>query len=358
MAEADDDIALDALGEDQPEDLVEQFRFTVDKGQETTRIDKFLVARIGAEVSRTRIQSAAEAGSILVNSKPIKSNYKIRPLDDIQIILPRPEHEYELLPENIPLDIIYEDDHLLVINKQPGLVCHPGLGNYKGTLINALMYHFENLPSAGQSYRPGLVHRIDKDTSGLMVIAKTEYALAHLSKQFFDRTIQRLYKALAWGNVEEDRGTITGNIGRDHRDRRQFEVYPEGDQGKHAVTHYEVLERLNYVTLVQCKLETGRTHQIRVHMKYIGHTLFNDARYGGDQILKGTIYTKYKQFINNCFEILPRQALHAATLGFVHPATGQNMFFEQPLPDDFAGVLDKWRRYWQTMEQRIDLGDE
>jgi 23S rRNA pseudouridine1911/1915/1917 synthase len=354
MIMAEDEVIVDADGEDQPDELVEQFRFKVDKGQETIRIDKFLASRLDKNISRTRIQNAADAGSILVNGKAIKPNYKIRPEDDIQIILPKTSDPYELLPENIPLDIIYEDDQLLVINKQPGLVCHPGLGNHNGTLINALLYHFAGLPKGKQEFRPGLVHRIDKDTSGLMVIAKTEFALVHLSKQFFDRTIQRLYKALAWGNIEEDTGTIEGNIGRHSRDRLQFEVFPEGDFGKHAVTHYKVLERLNYVTLVQCKLETGRTHQIRVHMKYIGHTLFNDRRYGGDAILKGTIYSKYKQFIHNCFEILPRQALHAATLGFVHPTTGKQMSFEQPLPADFAGALDKWRKYWQTMEQRMD----
>ena len=244
---------------------------------------------------------------------------------------------------------------MLVINKPPGLVCHPGLGNHKGTLINALLYHFEKLPKGKQEFRPGLVHRIDKDTSGLMIVAKTDYALIHLGKQFFERTIQRNYKALVWGNVEEDRGTIEGNIGRHSRDRLQFEVFPEGDFGKAAITHYEVLERFNYVTLVRCKLETGRTHQIRVHMKYIGHTLFNDFRYGGDAILKGTVYAKYKQFILNCFQIMPRQALHAATLGFEHPFTGEHMFFEQPLPADFAGVLDKWRRYWQTSLQQMEL---
>lgn len=354
MAEVDDDIVLGKDGEEQPEEMVEQFKFTVDKGQESFRIDKFLASRIGGDVSRTRIQNAADAGSILVNGKPIKSNYKIRPEDHIQIILPKSTDPYELLPENIPLDIVYEDDQLMVINKPPGLVCHPGLGNHNGTLINALLYHFAGLPKGSQEFRPGLVHRIDKDTSGLMVVAKTDYALIHLGKQFFDRSIDRLYIALAWGNIEADSGTIEGNIGRHSRDRLQFEVFPEGDFGKHAVTHYKVLERLNYVTLVQCKLETGRTHQIRVHMKYIGHTLFNDHRYGGDAILKGTIYSKYKQFIHNCFEILPRQALHAATLGFIHPTTGKKMFFEQPLPADFAGVLDKWRRYWQTMEQKMD----
>jgi 23S rRNA pseudouridine1911/1915/1917 synthase len=349
---ADEDI--EKAEDDQPEEMVEHFKFHVDKGQEPFRIDKFLASRLGADISRTRIQNAADAGSILVNGKPIKSNYKIRPEDHIQIILPKPAEDYSLTPENIPLDIVYEDDQVMVINKPPGLVCHPGLGNHNGTLVNALLYHFEKLPKGQQEFRPGLVHRIDKDTSGLMIIAKTDYALIHLGKQFFERTIQRQYKALVWGNVEEDKGTIEGNIGRHSRDRLQFEVFPEGDFGKVAITHYQVLERFNYVTLVSCKLETGRTHQIRVHMKYIGHTLFNDFRYGGDAILKGTVYAKYKQFILNCFQIMPRQALHAATLGFVHPVSGQKMFFEQPLPADFAGVLDKWRRYWQSIEQQMD----
>ena len=341
-------------GDDQSEELVEQYKFTIDKGQESFRIDKYLASRLHSDISRTRIQNAADAGSILVNGKPIKSNYKIRPEDEIRIILPKGAEEFELTPENIPLDIVYEDDQVLVINKQPGLVCHPGIGNHRGTLINALMYHFQGLPKGKQEFRPGLVHRIDKDTSGLMVIAKTDYALVHLGKQFYEHTIQRLYKALVWGNIEAESGTIEGHIGRHSRERLQFDVFPDGDVGKHAVTHYEVLERFNYVTLVQCKLETGRTHQIRVHMKYIGHTLFNDERYGGDAILKGTVYAKYKQFIHNCFDILPRQALHAATLGFEHPVTGKPMFFEQPLPPDFAGVIDKWRRYWQTIEQRME----
>jgi 23S rRNA pseudouridine1911/1915/1917 synthase len=341
-------------GEDQSEELVEQYKFTIDKGQEPFRIDKYLASRLHSDISRTRIQNAADAGSILVNGKPIKSNYKIRPEDEIRIILPKGAEEFELTPENIPLDIVYEDDQVLVINKQPGLVCHPGIGNHRGTLINALMYHFQGLPKGKQEFRPGLVHRIDKDTSGLMVIAKTDYALVHLGKQFYEHTIQRLYKALVWGNIEAESGTIEGHIGRHSRERLQFDVFPDGDVGKHAITHYQVLERFNYVTLVQCKLETGRTHQIRVHMKYIGHTLFNDARYGGDAILKGTVYAKYKQFIHNCFDILPRQALHAATLGFEHPTTGKPMFFEQPLPPDLAGVIDKWRRYWQTIEQRME----
>jgi 23S rRNA pseudouridine1911/1915/1917 synthase len=243
---------------------------------------------------------------------------------------------------------VYEDEDLIVVNKDPDIVVHPGLGNPRGTLINAVLWHFHSLPKGKDLYRPGLVHRLDKGTSGLIVLAKTEFALSHLAKQFFDRTTKRKYVALVWGDVKEDEGTITGNIGRDSRERMQMEVYPDGDKGKHAVTHYKVIERFHYVSLVECRLETGRTHQIRVHMKYIGHTLFNDARYGGDKILKGTVYTKYKQFIDNCFKIMPRQALHAATLGFIHPVTGKEMFFEAPLPDNFATLLDKWRKYWAT----------
>jgi 23S rRNA pseudouridine1911/1915/1917 synthase len=255
---------------------------------------------------------------------------------------------YDLVAEDIPLDIVYEDDTLVIVNKDPKMVVHPGLGNPRGTLINALLWHFKDLPSSSEAHRPGLVHRIDKGTSGLLVIAKTEYALAHLAKQFFNKTTHRKYQALVWGDVKDDSGTIEGNIGRHSKERRQFEVFPEGDFGKPAVTHYKVIERLNYVTLVECQLETGRTHQIRVHMRYIGHTLFNDERYGGNRILKGTVYSKYKQFIENCFDILPRQALHAATLGFVHPATKKEMFFESPIPEDFSAVLGKWRKYWQN----------
>ncbi|MFN8276624.1 MAG: RluA family pseudouridine synthase [Chitinophagales bacterium] len=341
--------------EEEQDDLYEHTSLIIDKGQEPERIDKFLSMRLGGQVSRTRIQNATQAGSVTVNGRAIKSNYKVRPGDAVKIILPKPEENYDLIPENIPLDILYEDEDVLVINKQPGLVCHPGLGNHRGTLVNAVLYHLEQLPQGKEPFRPGLVHRLDKDTSGVMVVAKTDYALTHLAKQFFDRTTQRKYLALVWGNVEDQSGTIEGNIGRHSRDRMQFEVFPEGDFGKPAITHYEVVERLNYVTFVACKLETGRTHQIRVHMKYIGHTLFNDARYGGDQILKGTIYGKYKQFIQNCFDVLPRQALHAATLGFVHPTTGKELFFEQPLPADMATVLDKWRNYWKNPERGADL---
>ncbi len=354
MQEEEDVSDFNIEGSDN-DDLYTQMDITVDKGQEQQRIDKFLSNRLPSNISRTRIQLAADAGNITVNGKAVKSNYKIRPLDFISLFIPKPEEAYSLEAENIPLEIIHEDDAVVVINKQPGLVCHPGIGNHRGTLINALLYHFQNLPNLTENYRPGLVHRLDKDTSGIMVIAKTEYALTHLSKQFFDRTTQRKYLALVWGNVEQDEGTITGNIGRHSSDRMQFEVFPDGDFGRHAVTHYKVVERFHYVTLVECKLETGRTHQIRVHMKHIGHTLFNDARYGGDRILKGTIYSKYKQFIENCFQIFPRQALHAASLGFTHPTTGEFLYFENELPKNFHELLEKWRRYWNSISQANEI---
>ncbi|MBS1613793.1 MAG: RluA family pseudouridine synthase [Bacteroidetes bacterium] len=356
----EDDELQGGTGEEQGDDLVEQVNLTVDKGQQPLRIDKFVHSFIGSNtVSRSKIQNAADAGSILVNGKPVKSNYKVRPNDNIVLLIPRSTENYDLVAEDIPLDIAYEDDALLLVNKDPMMVVHPGLGNYRGTLINALMWHFKDLPNA-ESQRPGLVHRIDKGTSGLLVIAKTEFALAHLAKQFFNKTSRRKYLALVWGDVKENEGTIVGNIGRHSRERKQFEVYPDGDHGKPAITHYKVIERLNYVTLVECHLETGRTHQIRVHMKYIGHTLFNDTRYGGNKILKGTVYSKYKQFIDNCFEIMPRQALHAATLGFVHPTTGKQMDFDSPLPADFKAVLDKWRKYWTnpTLASNLPEGED
>lgn len=352
-----EDDELQSTGGEQGDELFEQVNLTVDKGQQPLRIDKFIHNFLGSNVSRNKIQNAADAGSISVNGKAVKSNYKVRPADNIQLLIPKHAENYDLVPENIPLDIVYEDDDLLLVNKDPQMVVHPGLGNYRGTLINALLWHLKDLPNA-ESQRPGLVHRIDKGTSGLLVIAKTEYALAHLAKQFFNKTTHRKYLALVWGDVKENEGTIEGHIGRHSRERMQFEVFPDGDYGKHAVTHYRVIERLNYVTLVECQLETGRTHQIRVHMKYIGHTLFNDTRYGGNKILKGTVYTKYKQFIENCFEILPRQALHAATLGFVHPTTGKEIFFETPLPKDFETVLDKWRKYWTNPTLVNNMSDD
>ncbi|MES2747123.1 MAG: RluA family pseudouridine synthase [Bacteroidota bacterium] len=325
------------------EELFEHYRFDVAKGQALLRIDKYLMLMV-PNATRNKIQNAATAGDIYVNDIPVKSNYKVKPFDVIRILLAHPPFENRVDPEDIPLDIVYEDDSLLLINKPPGLVVHPGHGNYTGTLVNALAFHFQNLP-LNSSERPGLVHRIDKNTSGLLVIAKTEEAMSHLAKQFEDKTSEREYIALVWGNVKEDEGTIEGNIARHVKDRMQMAVFPEGDQGKHAVTHYKVLERFGYVTLVSCKLETGRTHQIRVHMKYIGHTLFNDERYGGDLILKGTTFTKYKQFIDNCFKTLPRQALHAKTLGFTHPVTKEFMSFDTELPQDMKDVIEKWRNY-------------
>lgn len=327
----------------QDDELYEHFRFEAGKGQQPLRVDKFLMNLV-ENATRNKIQKAAEAGNIYVNDVPVKSNHKVKSCDIVRVLLEHPPYEYLLEPENIPLDIVFEDDQLLVVNKPAGLVVHPGHGNYSGTLVNALAYHFENLP-LNSSERPGLVHRIDKDTSGLLVIAKTELAMAYLTKQFSEKTSEREYVALVWGNVNEDEGRIEGHIGRHPKDRMQNTVYLDGSEGKPAVTHYKVLERFGYVTLVSCKLETGRTHQIRVHMKHIGHTLFNDARYGGDIILKGTTFTKYKQFIDNCFKILPRQALHAKTLGFEHPITKEFMQFEAPIPSDIQECIEKWRTY-------------
>ena len=325
------------------EELFEHFKIEVPKGQAFLRIDKFLMGFI-QNATRNKIQNAATNGDIYVNDVAVKSNYKVKPFDVIRLMLTHPPFDNTVLPEDIPLDIVYEDDALLLINKPPGFVVHPGHGNYTGTLVNALAFHFDNLPM-NSSERPGLVHRIDKDTSGLLVIAKTEQAMSFLAKQFEDKTSDREYIALVWGNVKEDEGTVEGNIGRHVKDRMQMAVFPEGDQGKPAVTHYKVLERLGYVTLISCKLETGRTHQIRVHMKYIGHTIFNDARYGGDLILKGTTFTKYKQFVDNCFKTLPRQALHAKTLGFQHPTTKEFMSFDTELPQDMKDCIEKWRNY-------------
>lgn len=329
----------------EPEDeLFEHFRFEVPKGQGLMRIDKYLQLQI-PNISRNKLQNAADSGNVLVNEVGVKSNYKVKPGDIIRIVLTHPPFEHKIIPEDIPLDIVYEDDALVVINKPPGLVVHPGHGNYTGTLVNALAYHYGNRLPLNSSERPGLVHRIDKDTSGLLVVAKTEQAMTHLAKQFEEKTSEREYVALVWGNVEEDAGTIEGNIARHVRDRMQMAVFEDDTIGKHAVTHYKVLERLGYVTLVSCRLETGRTHQIRVHMKYIGHTLFNDERYGGNAILKGTTFTKYKQFVENCFKVLPRQALHAKTLGFIHPVTGEMMRFDSEIPNDLVECVEKWRTY-------------
>lgn len=337
--------------EEQQQELYEHHRITVDRGQEMIRIDRYLQMHLQG-ISRNKIQAAAKAGCIVVNEKAVKSNYRVKPLDIISVLLPEPPHEFELLPEPIDIKIVYEDDDVLVVDKQAGLVVHPGVGNWTGTLVNGLLYYFE---STGQPAKPFLVHRIDKDTSGLLLVAKNEDAQAVLARQFFYHTIERKYNALVWGDFQEDSGTITGNLGRSPQDRRVMCVYPneegipeEEQKGKHAITHWRVLERFGYVTLVECILETGRTHQIRAHMRHIGHPLFSDTAYGGDAILKGITFSRYKQFVMNCFNILPRQALHARVLGFEHPSTGLHMHFESPLPDDMEQCLERWRNYSKT----------
>lgn len=329
----------------QDDELFEHHRILAPNGQKPLRVDKFLMNFI-ENATRNKIQQAAKNGLVWVNGGSVKQNYKVKAGDEVKVMFEHPPHEFLLVPEDIPLDIVYEDDVLLVVNKPAGMVVHPGHGNYSGTLINALIHHVDNLP-ANSNERPGLVHRIDKDTSGLLLVAKTEAAMTHLSKQFFDKTSEREYVAIVWGNMSNDEGTIEGNIARHPKNRLQMHVFPEGDQGKDAVTHYKVIERLGYVTLVSCKLETGRTHQIRVHMKYIGHTLFNDERYGGEKILKGTTFSKYKQFVDNAFKILPRQALHAKTLGFVHPVTNEMMRFDSDIPEDMHNCIEKWKQYAQ-----------
>jgi 23S rRNA pseudouridine1911/1915/1917 synthase len=331
--------------EAESDDLFEHFRFVADSGQQPLRVDKYLMNRV-ENATRNKIQKAAKDGNIFVNDIAVKSSYKVKGNDVVTVLFEHPPYEFLLVPEDIPIDIVYEDESVLVVNKPAGMVVHPGHGNYSGTLINALTYHFKNLPN-NSSNRPGLVHRIDKDTSGLLVIAKTEEAMTHLAKQFFNKTTEREYVALVWGNIEEDSGTIEGNIGRHPKNRLQNTVFENDDEekGKPAKTHYKVIERLGYVTFVSCRLETGRTHQIRVHLKHIGHTLFNDERYGGEKILKGTSFSKYKQFVENCFKILPRQALHARTLGFEHPVTGKMLRFQSPIPDDMEQCLEKWRHY-------------
>ncbi len=330
--------------EESSEELYEHFNVLVDKGQQPLRIDKFLVNRM-QNASRNRLQNALKADCILVNDKAVKANYKVKPFDSISIVLPHPPRDKELKAENLPLNIVYEDDYLLIVNKEPGMVVHPGFNNYTGTLVNALIYHFDHLPTANGERRPGLVHRIDKDTSGLLVIAKDEFTLTHLAKQFYDHTVERKYVALVWGNFLNDSGTITGNLARSLRDRRVMAVFQNESVGKHAVTNYQVLERFNYTTMVECKLETGRTHQIRIHMQHTGHPLFNDVTYGGDKIMCGPLFSKYKQFVENCFLLCPRQALHARTLGFIHPITGENMHFEAPIPKDMEDLIGKWRDY-------------
>jgi 23S rRNA pseudouridine1911/1915/1917 synthase len=327
------------------QELFEHHRFKVDIGQSLLRIDKYLFNRM-ENVSRTRIQNAANAGNIIVNNNPVKPNYKVKPNDIVQIVLPNPPREIELIPENIPVNIIYEDDDVIVVNKEAGMVVHPAYGNYTGTLVNALIYHFNGLPVNPETeVRPGLVHRIDKNTSGILVVAKNELALNRLSKQFYDRTTDRKYIALVWGVPNPPEGTITGHVGRNIRDRKIMQVFPDGNQGKSAVTHYRVIEDLGYISMVECKLETGRTHQIRIHFSHMRHPLFNDAEYGGDKILKGTSFTKYQLFVKNCFKILSRQALHAKSLAFDHPVTGKRLFFDSDLPDDMKQVIEKWRKY-------------
>lgn len=333
------------------QELFEHYRFQSMPGQSLMRLDKFLFERI-ENTSRTRIQNAANAGNILVNNKQVKPNYRVKPNDIVQVVLPNPPREIELIPENIPLNIIYEDDDVIVVNKDPGMVVHPAYGNYTGTLVNALMYHFRDIPmfQSGE-LRPGLVHRIDKNTSGILVVAKNELALNKLSKQFYDRTTGRKYIALVWGTPDPAEGTITGHVGRSIRDRKVMQVFPDGSQGKPAVTHYRLIEDLGYVSIVECRLETGRTHQIRVHFSHIKHPLFNDEEYGGDKILRGTTFAKYQQFVRNCFTVLPRQALHAKSLSFDHPVTGKRLSFDSELPDDMIQVMEKWRNYTSGREK-------
>ena len=334
---------------EEEDELYEHHRIVVDKGQGLMRLDHYLKHHI-PNVTRTKLQSAIEAESVKVNDKTAKSSYKVKPLDVLTLSLPHPPRDTDILAENIPLTIVYEDDDLLLVNKPAGMVVHPAQGNWSGTLINALLYYFQNLPvGRNGEVRPGLVHRIDKDTSGLLLIAKTDYAMAHLARQFFEHSIERTYLALVWGEPKASNGTITGHTGRSARDRRVMDVFPDGSQGKHAVTHYKILKPLRYVSLVQCNLETGRTHQIRVHFQHIGHPLFSDATYGGDKILRGTTSGSYRAFVENCFAILPRQALHAKSLGFVHPRSKEWMQFDSELPEDFSTVLEKWENYWNAL---------
>lgn len=332
-----------ASSEEGGDEMYEHFHLVADKGQTILRIDKYLNGML-AHTSRNKIKQASMAGNILVNGVPVKQNYKVKPFDEISIVLSYPPREIEIIPEDIPLNIVYEDDDVLLINKEAGMVVHPAYGNYTGTLVNAITYHL-NHSTEKVEIGPYLVHRIDKNTSGIIIVAKNEFAQAKLAAQFFEHSVTRRYQALVWGDFAEDEGTIVGNVGRSIKDRKCMDVFPDGSYGKHAVTHWKVLERFGYVSLVECTLETGRTHQIRVHMRHIGHPLFNDSTYGGDKILKGTTFTKYKQFVQNCFSIMPRHALHAKCLGFVHPSTGKEMFFDSELPEDMATVLEKWRNY-------------
>lgn len=332
------------IQETEEQDLYEHLRIVVDKGQSLVRLDRFLMQRI-ENTSRSRIQNAIDSGSVLVNDKVLKSSYKVKPFDLISVVLPHPPRDSEVYPEDLPIDLVYEDDDVIIVNKAAGMVVHPGFGNYTGTLVNALVYHVQQLPQLpGNDGRPGLVHRIDKDTSGLLLVSKNEWSITFLAKQFFDHTITRKYVALVWGDLKED-GTVTGYIGRSAKDRTVMAIFDDESKGKWSVTHYKVLERLTYVTLIECELETGRTHQIRAHMKHIGHPLFNDSTYGGNRIIKGTVFTKYRQFVDNCFELLSRQALHAKSLGFVHPTSRKNVYFDSELPHDISSVLEKWRNY-------------
>lgn len=338
--------------QDNNDELYERFSIIIDKGQEPLRIDKFLMSRLEG-ATRNKLQQAINTGMVLVNGKEVRPNYKVKPSDSVIIYSDMSPDETDVVPEKMDLTIVYEDEHLMLVNKPAGMVVHPGSGNYSGTLLNGVAYHLQQLnPAISEEQLPrfGLVHRIDKNTSGLLVLAKTDLAMRQLAKQFFDHTVKRQYLALVWGDMEKESGTIVAHVGRHQRFRKLFEAYPEGDHGKEAITHYKVKERFGYVTLVECILETGRTHQIRVHMKYIGHPLFNDDFYGGDKIVKGTVYARYKQFVDNCFAICPRQALHAKTLGFIHPATGKEMFFDTDLPDDMAQVIEKWRKYGKQRE--------
>jgi len=322
----------------------EHYKFVADKGQNPLRVDKFLLNFVEF-ATRNKIQQSIKAGNVRVNEDVVKSSHKVKGNDVVTIVLSYPKEKYELIPQDIPLNITYEDDEMLIVNKEAGMVVHPGFGNYDGTLVNALAFHFQNLPNMGEEDRPGLVHRIDKNTSGILVVAKSERAMTVLARKFADRDLNRKYIALVWGDVKEDEGTIIGNIGRSLKNRKVMDVFSDGEYGKHAVSHYKVLERFGYTTLIECKLETGRTHQIRAHFKFIGHPLFNDEEYGGDAILKGTTFTKYKQFVNNCFKICPRQALHAKSLGFTHPTTNEEVFFDSELAEDMQQLIDKWRKY-------------
>ena len=341
----EDELTNDPSADEENSGLYEHVNITVDKKQEPLRIDKFLLI-FRQNSSRNKISQTCKAGNVIVNGTPVKQNYRVKPGDEISVLLAHPPRANTIIPQDIPINIVYEDSDLIIVDKDPGMVVHPGFGNWDGTLVNALAYHFSKDPNYNSDLdRVGLVHRIDKDTSGLLVIAKTEYALSFLAKQFFDRTTKRLYWAFVWGNVKDDTGTVTGHIGRHPKNRMQMYTYEDGSHGKHAVTHYKVLERFRYMTWIECKLETGRTHQIRAHLKHIGHTLFNDARYEGNIIMRGVNLPKYKQFVQNVFEVLPRHALHAHTLGFIHPTTKKEMYFESPMPKDMQDASERWRKY-------------